>query len=250
MKKAIFLCVLLLFAVLPLFSFVDSYGFLKENETYCALVQALRHDGDEEEGMRLYAELKEMEPEGYTTEQTVALQCKAATSLARYQVMEAQPKNTENAKAILLDALEKARKLEKETFFRLTLEADIQSVRFLADMGDLGSGIASNSALNKAFKLFPDEYYAVFLKANTQLFAPGIYGGNTREGCNRMIELYTGIGSEIARWDYASLLSCIGIACYKLKDYENAKGYLTAAKTLYPVDSQVDEYLAKKELKK
>lgn len=245
------ICLLLLLAILPLasaFSYVDSYAFLKDNVPYNDLVRAVKVENDVKKAEDLFIELETGTPPGYSEEQAIVLQCKAATTLARYFVMEAEPKRIEDAQAILDNAYTKVATLKKNSFFRYTLEADVHSIRFLADMGDLGSGMASGSATQKAFKHFPDEVYSVFLKANVQIFAPAIGGGNTVEGCNKLTALYSAYGKELSRWDYASLLSCIGIACYKLKDYDNAKGYLTAAKALCPIDSQVDEYLAKKEL--
>ncbi|MDD3904274.1 MAG: hypothetical protein PHO09_11405, partial [Sphaerochaeta sp.] len=50
--------------------------------------------------------------------------------------------------------------------------------------------------------------------------------------------------SILSPWDRSSLYSGIGIACYKLKDFTNAKGYLAAAKAMYPFDALLDEYIA------
>jgi len=151
------------------------------------------------------------------------------------------------AEMILAEARRKIASLKKDSFFRLTLDADIDSICFLADRTDLSKGINSSQNINKAFKKYPEEITSILLKANSLLFAPGFAGGDIGKACNMFLSLMRDHSSDMSNWDLASLYSGIGIACYKLKDYPNAKAYLSNAKSMYPVDSEIDSYLEKQE---
>jgi len=241
----------LLFAVFPCSAeVIDSFSFLKDNKNYTELIRLVRGEGDAMQADVLRKAMNETKDPTFTDEQNLVAAIKANTLYGRFLVKDSPQPDKETGRKVVEENLELIKELPKDSFYRLACTADAYSVLFLSEMGNLSFGIESQKALNKAFRMYPDEAYAIFLTANTYIFAPPIFGGNVVKGCNMLTKLYQEAGNRLSRWDLASLCSVIGIACYKLKDYANAKAYLVAAYTMYPVDAEVTSYLEKEEIQK
>ena len=149
---------------------------------------------------------------------------------------------------MLREAEEKLGLLEKDqAFHALILGSEIDGIWYLLNPRSLGKGMSSSRKINKAFKAFPQEVSSHVLKANSMLYAPSFAGGDIRGALNMFLSILKDADAFLSPWDRSSLYSGIGIACFKLKDYQNAKGYLAAAKAIYPFDAVLDDYIAQVE---
>lgn len=221
----------------------DGFSFLKKDPLFIEFMSAVKTDGciEKAEQVRqlLYAQ-DEGEPE-----RTIK-RIRIDTSLARLYV-ELGGKNKERAEELLKGAEQQLKDLDGNSFHALILGSEIDGVWYLHNPKSLGKGMASSRKINKAFKEFPQEVSSQLLKANSMLYAPSFAGGDITGALNMFLAIMQEAGDQLAPWDLSSLYSGIGIACFKLKDYQNAKGYLAAAKAIYPFDAVLDDYIAQVE---
>ncbi len=222
---------------------VDGFSFLEEDPLFISFIAAVRVDGNREdaEGLRhlLYAR-DEDEPEA------TIKRIRIDTTLARLYV-ETENSDKERVQQLLGEAEQKLESLESNSFHALILASEIDGIWYLDNPRSVGKGMASSRKINKAFKEYPQELSSRLLKANSMLYAPSFAGGDTRGALNMFLAIQKDAGSDLSPWDRASLYSGIGVACFKLKDYQNAKGYLAAAKAIYPFDAVLDSYIAQVE---
>ena len=207
-------------------------------------MSAVRTEGsvDKAEELRLllYAQ-KEGEPEA------TIKKIRSDTSLARLYV-ETYTGSKERGEELLREAEKKLEYLEKnQDFYALILGSEIDGIWYLQNPRSLGKGMSSSRKINKAFKEFPQEVSSLLLKANSMLYAPSFAGGDIKGSLNMFLAIQKEANVLLSPWDRSSLYSGIGVACFKLKDYQNAKGYLAAAKAIYPFDAVLDDYIAQVE---
>ncbi len=223
--------------------FRDSFSFLEKDKLFFDFMSAVRTEGCVEKAEKLryllYAQ-KEGEPEA------TIKQIRVNTSLARLYVETND--NKERGEELLREAEQKLENLEKRhPFFALILGSEIDGIWYLLNPRNLGKGMSSSRKINKAFKEFPQEVSSHLLKANSMLYAPSFAGGDVRGALNMFLAIQRDAGVLLSPWDRSSLYSGIGIACFKLEEYQNAKGYLAAAKAIYPFDAVLDDYIAQVE---
>ena len=218
----------------------DSFSFLTENTLFVSFVDALKKEGNGEKACLIRDSL--VLPTEKTPEQKVT-EIRTATLLARFYV-EGSPQEEMHIRSLLNEAETKLTELNDQRFYSLILKSDIDAVWYLFNPKNLGKGISSSNQINKAYKDFPTEVSSLLLKANSMLYAPSFAGGNVRKALNLFLDILGHNEEILSPWDRSSLYSGIGIACYKLKDFTNASGYLSAAKILYPFDALLDEYIA------
>ncbi|MBI9094685.1 MAG: hypothetical protein JEY71_07370 [Sphaerochaeta sp.] len=189
--------------------------------------------------LRIYAQNEE-EPE------STIKRIRTDTSLARLYVET--KKDTGRVEELLQEAEKKLELLgDKQGFYTLILGSEIDGIWYLHNPRNLGKGISSSRKINKAFKEFPQEVSSRLLKANSMLYAPSFAGGDIKGALNMFLGLLKDADALLSVSDRSSLYSGIGIACFKLKDYQNARGYLVAAKAIYPFDAVLDDYIAQVE---
>ena len=221
----------------------DGFSFLEKNPLFIEFVSAVRTDGSvekaEELRILLFAQIDD-EPEATIKEVRIN------TSLARLYVETAKKSNV-RAEELLQEAEKKVELLEKNSFHALILGSEIDGIRYLQNPRSLGKGMSSSRKINRAYKEYPQEVSSQLLKANSLLYAPGFAGGDVKESLNMFLAIRKEADTLLSPWDRSSLYSGIGIACFKLKDYQNAKGYLAAAKAIYPFDAVLDDYIAQVE---
>jgi len=225
-------------------SLTDGFFFLERNPLFMEFMTAVRTEGSVEKAeglrLRLYAQ-DEGEPEA------TIKKIRVDTSLARLYV-ETENKDEERFVELLLEAEKKLGLIEKnQPFHVLILGSEIEGIWYLQNPRSLGKGISSSRKINKAFKEFPQEVSSRLLKANSMLYAPSFAGGDTKGALNLFLAIQKDADILLSPWDRSSLYSGIGIACFKLNDYQNAKGYLAAAKAIYPYDAVLDDYIAQLE---
>ncbi len=225
-------------------SLSDAFSFLERNPLFMEFMTAVKVEGSAVEAeslrLRIYAQ-DESEPEATITK------IRVDTTLARLYV-ETDTKSKERGETLLREAEEKLSLLEKELpFHTLILGSEIDGIWYLQNPRSLGKGMSSSRKIHKAFKEFPLEVSSLLLKANSMLYAPSFAGGDVKGALNMFLAILKDADALLSPWDRSSLYSGIGIACFKLKDYQNAKGYLAAAKAIYPYDAVLDEYIAQVE---
>ena len=225
-------------------SLTDGFSFLVKNPLFIEFMTAVRTEGSmekaEELRLRLYAQ-DEVEPE------STIKKIRVDTSLARLYV-ETEKTKKERFEELLNEAEEKLGLLEKtHPFHALILGSEIDGIWYLQNPRSLGKGIASSRKINKAYKEFPQEVSSRLLKANSMLYAPSFAGGDIKGSLNLFLSILKDADTLLSPWDRSSLYSGIGVACFKLNDYQNAKGYLGAAKAIYPFDAVLDDYIAQVE---
>ncbi|MGB4407426.1 MAG: hypothetical protein WBI82_11255 [Sphaerochaeta sp.] len=206
-------------------------------------MSAVRREGNvekaEELRLRLYAQ-DDSEPEA------TIRRIRTDTSLARLYVETKEDTKRVNE---LLQGAEKKLGLLGDTqgLYSLILGSEIDGIWYLHNPRNLGKGISSSRKINKAFKEFPQEVPSRLLKANSMLYAPSFAGGDVKGALNMFLGLLNDADALLSLSDRSSLYSGIGIACFMLEDYQNAKGYLAAAKAIYPFDAVLDDYIAQVE---
>ncbi len=218
---------------------VDDFSFLKEIPAFVQYVQVVRDAGDCDKAEKLRVKLQKT---GLEEEQQIVLDIRTATLLARLYT-EGEPKDPSRSLALLKEAEQELEGLEEDSFFKLILEAEIDSIHYLLNPRSLGKGISSNAKINKAYKHYPDQVYARLMKASSLLYAPSIAGGDVNKALQIYLELLREGLPILSRWDTASLYSNIGVASMKRNEWSTAKGYLDAAKALYRFDPTLDAYL-------
>jgi hypothetical protein len=225
-------------------STTDSFAFLEDVPLYSTLLEATKNSGDFETASRVRDQIHAFSSPALDQEMKTVLDIKADTAFARL-CTGLSPSRDALAREILEEAKRKADTLPSDTLFSYCSLADIYGVWYLADSRNLGKGMASSRNVNKAYDNYPDEVSAILLKASSMTFMPSFSDKQVKKA----LDLYLGLLAQkevvLARWDLASLYSGIGIACWKIDDFQNALGYLSAAKALYGFDPTVDEYLAK-----
>jgi len=221
----------------------DGFSFLQKDPLFIEFMSAVRRDGCVEKGeeirLLLYAQ-KESEP------QATIKRIRIDTTLARLYI-ETENKDTQRSEDLLSEAEQRLESLDGNSFHALILSSEIDGVRYLNNPRNLGKGMSSSRKINKAFKVFPNELSSRLLKANSMLYAPSFAGGDVKGALNMFLAIQREAEGSLSPWDRSSLYSGIGLACLKLKDYQNAKGYLLAAKAIYPFDAVLDSYIAQVE---
>lgn len=224
-------------------SLTDGFSFLTRDPLFIAFMSAVKTDGSidkaEELRLRLFAQ-DEAEP------QATIKQVRINTTLARLYV-ETRIEEKKRIEELLQEAEQKLKSLDGDSFHALVLDSEINGIWYLLNPRSLGKGMASSRKINKAFKQFPQEVLAHLLKANSMLYAPSFAGGDTKGALNMFLAIQRDAQDSLSPWDRSSLYSGIGIACFKLKDYQNAKAYLAASKAIYPFDAVLDSYIAQVE---
>lgn len=218
----------------------DSFSFLQKDPLYAQFVYVVRTEGSTQKAEQIRLLLVAQQEQGY---EHAIREIRANTTLARLYVEEGSG-DGQRARTLLEEAEQRLKPLAAQRLFSLILGSEIDGVWYLMNPKSLGKGISSSRQINKAYKEFPQEVSSQMLKANSLLYAPALAGGDTKKALNMFLGLLKDAEPILSSWDRASLYSGIGIACYKLKDYENAKGYLASAKAIYPFDAVLDEYIA------
>ncbi len=221
----------------------DSFSFLEKDQLFIDFMSAVRTEGCVEKAEELRSLLhaqKEGEPEA------TIRQIRVDTSLARLYVENYD--NKDRGEELLREAEQKLEELKKgQPFFALILGSEIDGIWYLLNPRSLGKGMSSSRKINKAFNDFPQEVSSHLLKANSMLYAPSFAGGDVKGALNMFLAIQRDAAVLLSPWDRSSLYSGIGIACFKLEEYQNAKGYLAAAKAIYPFDAVLDDYIAQVE---
>ncbi|WP_320130158.1 hypothetical protein [uncultured Sphaerochaeta sp.] len=246
-KRIVWILLSGMFFLQPIFSdgITDSYAFLKDIPLFIQFVDATRNSGDFQKANQLRTSLLALPDKTLDKYEQAALEIRLDTMLSRMS-LDLSPKQPSFAKELLQEALGKTPLLNKDSLFSYCAYADIYSIQYLID-SNLSKGIASAKEIGKAYKEYPNETTVLLLKANSLLYTPSFSKNSVKKALSMFLELLNQTNILLAPWDQASLYSGLGIACYKLDDYENAKGYLTAAKAMYGFDSTIDEYLQKLE---
>ena len=241
MKRILFTLVVCIGTLLSLPSavLVDDFSFLQEIPAFVQFVQAVRDEGDVQKGEELRIKLLQSLAEG---QQRSVLSVRTATLLGRLYT-EIEPKNLIRSKELLKEAEQDLPALQKNSYFALILEAEIDSIYYLINPKSLGKGISSNAKIKEAYKLYPQQVYAQLMKASSLLYAPSIAGGDVNKALQIYLMLLNEAKPVLSRWDTASLYSSIGVVSMKRKEWATAKGYLEAAKSLYHFDPTLDTYL-------
>lgn len=241
MKRTLLSLVVCFCMLSPLASgaLVDEFSFLRDLPAFVQYVDVVRNEGDYRKAEELRTGLPGI---GLEKEKQTVLDIRAATLLSRLYT-EVEPKDLNRSEELLKEAEQLLTALEKNSFFGLILEAEIDSIHYLINPRNLGKGISSNSKINKAYKQHPDQVYARLMKASSLLYAPSIAGGDVNKALQIYLELLRDGVSILSRWDTASLYSNIGVVSMKRGEWSTAKGYLDAAKALYRFDPTLDAYL-------
>lgn len=221
----------------------DGFSFLERDPLFIEFMSSVKTDGSvkkAEELRILLFEQNEGEP------QATYKRIRINTTLARLYV-ETDNKEGGRVEELLEEAEQKLKSLDSDSFHALVLASEIDGIWYLDNPRSLGKGMASSRKINKAFKKFPEEVSAHLLKANSMLYAPSFAGGDIKGALNMFLFIQRETKGPLSPWDRSSLYSGIGIACFKLKDYQNAKAYLTASKAIYPFDAVLDSYIAQVE---
>ena len=222
---------------------LDGFSFLERDPLFIEFMMAVRTEGNVEKAESLrqlvYAQ-KDGEPEA------TIKRIRVDSSLARLYV-ETGAGTKERSEELLHEAEQKLEILDKNSLYALILGSEIDGIWYLENPRTLGKGISSSKKINKAFKEYPQEVSSRLLKANSMLYAPSFAGGDTKGALNMFLAILRDSEKQLSPWDRSSLYSGIGIAAFKLKDYQNAKGYLAAAKAIYPFDAVLDDYIAQVE---
>lgn len=221
----------------------DGFSFLERNPLFMEFMSAVRSEGNVEKAENLRLKVYAQTDEG--PEATIK-RIRTDTSLARLYVETKE--DTERVEELLEEAEKNLGLLgDKQGLYTLILGSEIDGIWYLQNPRNLGKGISSSRKINKAFKEFPQEVSSRLLKANSLLYAPSFAGGDVKRALNMFLGLLNDAEEMLSLWDRSSLYSGIGIACFMLEDYQNAKGYLAAAKAIYPFDAVLDDYMAQVE---
>ena len=226
-------------AALQGISLEDDFHFLKDNHVFVQFVEAARNEGNAEKAESLREDL--LRASGDQERQTV-VSIRSATILARLYTELAKP-DKNRAEALLNQAQQAWRDLDSRSFFSLILSAEIDSIAYLINPRNLGKGISSNSKINRAFDQYPNQVYAILMKASSLLYAPRIAGGNVEKALSYYLQLLNQSDIQLSLWDTASVYSSIGIIATKRNEWETAFGYLSIAKSMYAFDPELDTYL-------
>jgi hypothetical protein len=130
-------------------------------------VDVVRNEGDYRKAEELRTGLPGI---GLEKEKQTVLEIRAATLLSRLYT-EVEPKDLNRSEELLKEAEQLLTVLEKNSFFGLILEAEIDSIHYLINPRNLGKGISSNSKINKHTST-SDQVYARLMKASSLLYAP------------------------------------------------------------------------------
>ncbi|NCC65416.1 MAG: hypothetical protein EOM15_12255 [Spirochaetia bacterium] len=244
MQKRILALLLSLFCIqvgLQSSSIVDDFHFLKDNDIFVQFVDAVKNEGNTERAEQLSLALLNTQEKPLVQ---AVISLGTATMLARLYT-ELEPAQKDKAKKLLLQAEAELVNLEQHPFFSLILSAEVDSIAYLLNPRSLGKGISSNSKIKEAYQLYPQQAFAILMKASSLLYAPRIAGGNREQALTLYLQLLKQKDIQLALWDIASVYSSIGIIAVKRKEWQTAASYLTSAKDLYAFDPTVDAYLTK-----
>lgn len=223
----------------------DDFAFLGDIPNFVQYIQAVRDEGNVQQAEHLRAALLQTNLE---QEKQAVLDIRTATLLGRLYT-EVVPKNLKSSELLLKEAEKSLALLEKNSFFALILEAEIDSIHYLINPRNIGKGISSNAKINKAYKNYPNQVYALLMKGSSLLYAPSLAGGDVNKALELYVQLLGQGKSVLSRWDTASLYSNIGVVSMKRGEWVTAKGYFDAAKALYHFDPTLDAYIQEVEAK-
>lgn len=222
----------------------DDYGFLGEHARYVQFMDIVRGDGDAMQGEVVRQQLL-LNPVLQEEEQAV-LAIRSSTMLARLYT-EIEKRDTERAKELLKEAESSLKHLPKGSFFHLMGEAEIDSIYYLINPSRLAKGISSNSKIKKAYAQYPNQIYAILMKANSLLYAPSFAGGDKNEALSLFLTLLEAGPSQLNKWDLSSIYVGIGRICMDREEWDKALGYFSAAKAIYAFDPTLDGYIRETE---
>ncbi|MEA4859071.1 MAG: hypothetical protein VB127_01195 [Sphaerochaeta sp.] len=225
--------------------YVDDFAFLSSLPSYQQFLEAVKMDGDAAKAEELRAGFSSL---ALPKEDESVLFIRSSVILARLYA-EHMKGDKNRALQLLDEAHTQLMGLEQESFLHLMLSSEIDGVHYLLNPRNLSKGIRSNSAINKAYKLYPKQIAATLAKANSLAYAPSFAGGDV----NKALSLYLGLLQDadtlLCTVDRASIYSGIGLVAMKRKEWQTAKQYFLAAKALSAFDPTLDAYLAEVEEK-
>ncbi len=247
MRKTVVLLGLLLLFTPALWAkgFADDFAFLSSLPSYQAFLDAAKHDGDARKAEAMQERFASLD---LSDEQASVLFIRSSVTLARLYA-EQKDANKEQALALLAEAERELSKLDEDGFYHVMLSGEIDGIHYLVNPRNLSKGIRSNAAIKEAYKAFPEQITAVLAKANSLVYAPAFAGGDVDKALSLYLLLLDEAGSQLSKWDRASIYSGIGVVAMKRKEWETAKQYFLATKALYPFDPAIDAYLSEVEEK-
>ncbi len=222
----------------------DDYGFLGDHAPFVQFMDVVRGDGDAMQGevVRQQLVLKTV----LQKEEQAVIAIRSATMLARLYT-EIEKRDTERAKELLKEAESSLKSLTDGSFFHLMGEAEIDSIYYLINPSRLAKGISSNSKIKKAYVQYPNQIYAILMKANSLLYAPSFAGGDKDEALSLFLTLLEAGPSQLNSWDLSSIYVGIGRICMDREEWDKALGYFSAAKAIYAFDPTLDNYIRETE---
>ena len=222
----------------------DDYGFFGEYPPFVQFMDIVRGEGDAMQGEVGRQQLL-LNPLLQKEEQAV-LAIRSTTMLARLY-NEIETRDTERAKELLKEAESSLKHLPNGSFFHLMGEAEIDSIYYLINPSRLAKGISSNSKIKKAYAQYPNQIYAILMKANSLLYAPSFAGGDKDEALSLFLTLLEAGPSQLNSWDLSSIYVGIGRICMHREEWNKALGYFSAAKAIYAFDPALDDYIRETE---
>ncbi len=245
-KTVVVLGVLILFMpALWANGFADDFAFLSALPSYHAFLDAARNEGDANKAEELKEKFTSL---SLSDEQASVLFIRSSVTLARLYT-EQKDANKDRALALLGEAEQRLSTLDEKSFFHLALSAEIDGVHYLVNPRSLSKGIRSNAAIKEAYKQYPKQISSILAMANSLIYAPAFAGGDKDKALSLYLRLLQDADAQLSTWDRASIYSGIGIVAMKRKDWETAKQYFLAAKSLYRFDPSLDGFLAEVEEK-
>ncbi|WP_319755420.1 hypothetical protein [uncultured Sphaerochaeta sp.] len=222
----------------------DDYDFLGEHEPFVQFMDVVRGEGDTMQGEQIRDQML-LHPVLQEEKQTV-LAIRSTTMLARLYT-EIEKPDTKRAKELLKEAESSLKRLPDGSFFHLMGEAEIDSIYYLINPSRLAKGISSNSKIKKAYAQYPNQIYAILMKANSLLYAPSFAGGDKNEALSLFLTLLEAGPSQLNKWDLSSIYVGIGRICMDREEWDKALGYFSAAKAIYAFDPTLDGYIRETE---
>lgn len=238
-RRALLTILVILIPISGLLAYQDSFSYLWDDETYTALISALKNDRDEDEVLPLYEAFM-------ASDAAQSDKSRIEYHMVRYYAdrgdEEEAEAHLENEKR-LLDGIPES----ESALARDLAELDKISADYYIG-GKLSVGLDSSNKTKQLYKAYPDEYYVALTEAFRLLNTPGIAGGSSKKALELFEEIYLE-EDGMNPLDRFSLFSGLGMASYERKLYELSKDYFERAMEIYKADPAMLEYLEKLEKK-
>ncbi len=222
MKKRFLLVTCILFLVLPLSAYSDSYSIYERNSDWNNLFRSIKENRGQSEVESIYSQY-------ISSSLSNVEKARAEYNMVRYYIDNG---NKEKAK----EHFEKQKSAVNSIESDYTVLGEISRLDLISSdyyiSGDIFTGMENAKKTKKLYEEYPEEIYIIITNAWRLIYTPQIAGGSNKNAIKILTPLLLEVNNMSEENRY-SLYGALATASFNRHDFVEAKEYLLEALNIY-----------------